>query len=347
MSEFGLPIHASIIVSRRASAKVDNLGLKWTVNCGTAIACMVVSGLAIGDEVEMRILLASMIFAAFVSPKNADAQTAWPTTATAGIPAGTTLKNCGGAATLATSNQIIDSCTYTGDITVTGSNVTIQKSRIYGQVWTSGNGSFTLTDSEIGPTSGCNGSNALGFENYTARRIYVHNFGDGVRVSGDNVTFTDSLLVNCSNPGDHADGVQGYQGGNTITINHNTIDLRAAAPDVTSPIFFADGSTSCNCTNNLLMGGGYSLRIHDDATPDKGPWVITGNRIVNGAWIYGPVLTTNTNCATTNWSDNRLVTIDGNYNVLTTGVIVNCDGTTSPAPTGTAPSAPTNLRIKT
>src|SRR4051794_16326263 len=70
---------------------------------------------------------------------SAGAQTSWPTSATTGVPPGTTLRSCGGSATLGTSNQIIDGCTYTGDVTVTGSNVTIRNSRLYGQVWTSGN----------------------------------------------------------------------------------------------------------------------------------------------------------------------------------------------------------------
>jgi len=281
-----------------------------------------------------------------VQVPTASAQTGWPTAATTGVPGGTSLKSCGSNVTLSTSNQVIDGCTYTGDVTVTGKNVTIQKSRIYGQVWTSGSGSYTLLDSDIGPPSGCNSQTALGFGDYTARRVFIHNFGDGVRVSGSNITFEDSFILLCSNPGDHSDGVQGYQGGTNVTIRHNTIDQRPAK-DVTSPIFFADNSEAATVTNNLLMGGGYTLRIHDDFTPDHGPWVITGNRIVANSWNGGPVSTINTECSKTTWTDNRLVTIDSNYNVLTTGALVNCSGstTTDPSPAPAPPASPTNVRI--
>jgi hypothetical protein len=238
-----------------------------------------------------------------------------------------TLRNCDDNATFGIANQVIDGCIYTGDVLVTAANVTIQRSRIYGHVWTNGRGSYTLTDSEVGPTSGCNGDNALGFGNYTARRVYIHNFGDGVRDSGSNITIEDSFLLMCSNAGDHADGVQGYQGGTNIRINHNTIDMRRAR-DVNAAVFFADNSKAGTVTNNLLAGGGYTLRIHDDATPDIGPWVVTGNRIVAGSWNFGPVNNTNTTCsgsgARMTWSDNSLVTIDADYKVLTIGAAVGC-----------------------
>lgn len=264
---------------------------------------------------------------------------AFPTPATTGVPLGTTLSTVS-SVTLSTPGQVLDSKLVTGDVTITASNVVIKNSEIRGRV-NNQNGSFTIQDSLVGPTSGCTNIEAVGYSNYTARRVYLRNVGDGFRVSGSNVLVEDSFVMLCSKPGDHSDGVQGYGGGTNVIIRHNTIDQRNAQ-DVTSPIFFADNSESAIIQNNLLAGGGYTLRLHDDFSPDHGPWEATGNRIVNGAWTGGPVLTTNTNCATTTWSDNRLVTIDSNYNVLTLGSTVSCSG----GSTGTtAPAAPTNLRI--
>jgi hypothetical protein len=204
--------------------------------------------------------------------------------------------------------------------------------------------SYTIHDSLVGPPTGCTNIEAVGVKNYTARRVRMRNVSDGFRVSGDNILIEDSFVFLCSKPGDHSDGVQGYFGGNNVTVRHNTIDQRNAQ-DVTSPIFFADDSRSGRIENNLLMGGGYTLRIHDDHSPDIGPWIITGNRIVNGAWKNGPAYTTNTNCATTTWSDNRLVTIDSNYNVISTGGLVNCSGGSGTPPPPPQPSTPTNVRI--
>jgi len=285
------------------------------------------------------------LFLFTVHVPSALAQAPWPTAATTGVPAGTSLTTVSSANLSA--GQTLDSKLVNGDVTVSGANVIIKNSEIHGRVINSGGGSFTITDSLVGPTSGCSNIEAVGYSNYTARRVRMRNVSDGFRVSGSNVLIEDSYVLLCSNTGDHSDGIQGYGGGKNVVIRHNTIDQRPAK-DVTSPIFFADSSESAIVQNNLLAGGGYTLRLHDDFDPDHGPWEATGNRIVDGAWNNGPVLTTNTNCATTTWSENRLVTIDSNYNILTTGALVNCSGGTTntpPPPTAGPPAAPTNVRV--
>ena len=108
-----------------------------------------------------------------------------------------------------------------------------------------------------------------------------------------------------------------------MVVRHNTIEVRETC-DVTAAVFFADGSESATVADNLLIRGGYTLRIHDDATPDRGPWTITGNRIVPGS--HGPALTTNTQCgaSTMRWSGNTRATIDQNYDVTSVGAAVPC-----------------------
>jgi hypothetical protein len=248
----------------------------------------------------------------------------YPTTSCTGVPSNTTLTTVSGNVTLSTPGQVLDAKLVTGDVIVSADNVIIKNSEVHGTVRNINTKSFTVQDTLIGPVSGCNSYVGVGFENYTARRVQIRNFGDGFRVSGDNILIEDSYVKLCSNPGDHSDGIQGYFGGVNVTINHNTIDQRGIT-DVTSPIFFADDSQSATITNNLLMGGGYTLRIHDDFTPDHGPWIITGNRLVDNAWNFGPISNSNTECATTTWSDNRLVTIDSGYNITSLGAIVGCN----------------------
>jgi hypothetical protein len=267
------------------------------------------------------------------TPPTSCALPKYPTPACTGVPPGTALTTVNGDLTAGTNGQVIDGKLITGSLWIAANNVVVKNSRIYGAILNTNGESYTVSDSEIGPLSGCNGNVAMVYENNTATRLHIHNFSDGPRVSGNNVTVQDSFINVCSNPGDHADGIQGYIGGTNVLVSHNTIDERGATA-VTAPVFFADNSQSARVKNNLLAGGGYSLRLHDDFTPDHGPWEATGNRIVNAAWLYGPALTTNTECsaATMSWSDNRLVTIDANYNVLTTGAQVNCDGSTSGAP---------------
>jgi hypothetical protein len=269
----------------------------------------------------------------------------FPTAATTGVPAGTSLTTVS-SVNLSTPGQVLIGRLVTGDVNVSASNVVIRNSEIRGRISNSSGGSFTIEDSLVGPASGCASIEAVGYSNYTARRVRMRNVSDGFRVSGSNILIEDSFVLLCSQSGDHSDGIQGYGGGTNVTVRHNTVDQRNAQ-DVTSPIFFADNSKSATVVDNLIMGGGYSLRIHDDYNPDIGPWIITGNRIVNGSWVNGAVDTTNTNCATTTWTDNRLVTIDSNYNILSLGALVNCSGGTSaPPPTQpAAPVAPTNLRL--
>lgn len=268
---------------------------------------------------------------------------AFPNASNTGVPAGTSLTTVS-SVTLSTAGQVLDSRLVTGDVTVSANNVVIRNSEIRGRIRNTSGQSYTIQDSTVGPTSGCASIEAVGYSNYTARRVKLRNVGDGFRISGNNVLIEDSFVLLCSNSGDHSDGIQGYGGGTNIVIRHNTIDQRPAR-DVTAPIFFADSSRSAVVVDNLLMGGTYSLRLHDDFTPDVGPWTVTGNRIVSGAWQYGPTLMTNTDCASVTWSDNRLVTIDANYNVTSLGNVVNCSGSTSSAPSTGAPGAPSNVRI--
>jgi hypothetical protein len=255
----------------------------------------------------------------------AHAQTdCFPTPSSTGVPPGTNLTTVS-SATLSTPGQVMDGWLVTGTVTIAANNVVIRNSEIRGGIHNRNGESFTIEDSTVGPTSGCNGNDAIGYSNYTARRVRLRNFGDGFRVSGSNILIEDSYMLLCSNPGDHSDGVQGYGGGTNVTVRHNTIDQRNAQ-DVTSPIFFADNSRSATVENNLLAGGGYTLRIHDDANPDIGPWRIVGNRLVDQAWQHGAKNTTNTQCtaSTMTWSDNRLVTIDSGYNILSLGATVGC-----------------------
>ena len=101
-------------------------------------------------------------------------------------------------------------------------------------------------------------------------------------------------------------------------VRHNTIDIRPAQY-VTSAIFFAAASQSAKVEDNLVMGGGYTIRLHDDFSPDRGPWTLLRNRIVDGAWSYGPMTNTGTSFTASTCSDNRLVTIDSSYKVTSVG----------------------------
>jgi hypothetical protein len=156
---------------------------------------------------------------------------------------------------------------------------------------------------------------------------------DGFRVSkpqrgGSNDVVIQDNYFKATQPvcsdGFHLDGVQGYFGGQNVTVAHNTLDVRAPC-GVNAAVFFADDSESAVVTDNLLISNGFTLRIHDDHTPDVGPWIIARNLISNNG--FGPSLSTNTECGnrdTMPWAGNALVAIDSNYDIVGLGSEVFC-----------------------
>jgi hypothetical protein len=155
-------------------------------------------------------------------------------------------------------------------------------------------------------------------------RVNVRNTAEGPSVYyGGNVSIKDSFIKLCNpNRDNHADGLQGYQAGANVTVEHNTYDLRNVPQDyITAALFWANSNASSNISakNNLWAGGGYTIRIHDGTNN-----VFTGNKIVNNSWYYGPVYST---CSTIgSWSNNSLVTINSSYQVTGTVGTLNCSG---------------------
>jgi Bacterial TSP3 repeat len=259
--------------------------------------------------------------------------TEFPTPASTGVPSGwQPSATHNGTLTVSQSGAVIDGLLVTGSIEVRATNVTIRNSRVYGRIYNQASGrvynGMLVEDTEIGPDSGNNGQTAgsLGSAGYVARRVHIHNSTEGFRVGGYNysggqagpVTIQDSFVDLDSRPGscDHADGVQGYDEPPSMVIHHNTIDMRGVQCS-TAPIYIGDSPGSKTVTNNLVMGGSYSLRLHNGASGITYPHV-SGNRMVDDAWDYGP-LQIDTCSVIQAWSDNRLVRIDAGYNITWVG----------------------------
>lgn len=244
---------------------------------------------------------------------------AYPSPDCTGVPAGTDLTTINGDYVASKPGQVIEGKRITGQLAVKAKGVIIRKSELLGGVNNfTGSGSYpyTIEDSTVGPASGCYGDFAIGAENFTARRVLIRNSSDGFRVSGDNIVIEDSFAKVCTDPSNHSDGIQGHNGGNNVVIRHNTIDQRGVA-NATSPIFMADGTVGAEVTGNLLMGGGYVVRLH------SGDYSFENNAVVQGAWGYGPVYS---DCGGIDWSNNKLVQINSDYEVTRTVSTLNCTG---------------------
>lgn len=112
----------------------------------------------------------------------------------------------------------------------------------------------------------------------------------------------------------HGDGVQGY-GGSKLIIRNVTLDLvEKAGCGGTAPFFYPDkqGNTSIDINRLLVKGGGYSFR-------NGMPGPVVNLRVVDRGWGYGPV----DHSGTCPW-DARLVTVDSQYRVLSTGAAIRC-----------------------
>jgi hypothetical protein len=251
----------------------------------------------------------------------------YPTPSCTGVPSGTSLTTINGDYEARTTGETINAKRITGSLIILANNITITNTEIDGTIYNdqgSLHGSFTITDSTIGPASGCIGQPAINDSNYTARRVLSRGHDDGFRIGPPgNVAVYDSYVQNCYLPpsqappdGSHSDGVQAVCAGNScsgVTIVHNTFD--GTKVPTTNMLNLTDTSLSnVKATDNLMAGGAYIVDAwwHSGAT-----WTLTNNRFVNKTWAYGAVSAENT-CSHQSWSGNTLVTIDANYNITST-----------------------------
>jgi len=200
----------------------------------------------------------------------------------------------------------------------------------------------------------CDSEPAIGQINYTATRVFIDHHVTGIQTSHTgNVNVSDSFVKVCglspeyttsasvihSPDGSHSDPFQAYcpeAPGITcdnVTFNHNTLDdlVRPIVSHkngqayvdtvqyVTAPYFANEGPSNGYgqnyvVTNNLMMGGAYSMYTGWRAGPAM---VITGNRIVDHSWAYA-YGDQNGSCSNIKWSDNTSVTVDSGYKILST-----------------------------
>lgn len=258
---------------------------------------------------------------------------AFPTAATTGFDPSIVLTDYPGDVVLSTPGQVLSGARVNGDVRVQANDVVIRGSEVLGRITNQdGNGHwrFTVESTTVGPADQClkTGEGAVGVDSYTAVQVHVQGFSDGFRVSGNNVLIRDSFVDLCDNPGAHADGVQGYGGGTGVKLVHNTIDGRAGESE-NAAVFFADGSLGAEVRDNLLIGGGWTLRLHDQtatkAPQDLADYIVVGNRIAEGTSGYGP--TSVDDCdrrKAITWSDNRIVSMAPDYTVTGPGREIPC-----------------------
>lgn len=216
-----------------------------------------------------------------------------------GVPAGTALR-ASGSLTLSRAGQVVSGLDVTGCITVRANNVTIRNTRVRGtcEVIVDNRATGLVLDHVEIDGRGSPSTLGIGHDSFTARNVYVHGVGDGMRANG-NVLVTGSRITDlASGGGSHNDGIQITQG-RSIRIIGNVIENRHAQ---TSAIMIGadQGSiASVLVQGNTLSGGGYTL--YGGAEPPAGNTisgiVLSGNRFSRkyfpSSGAYGPLTATN------------------------------------------------------
>ncbi len=165
---------------------------------------------------------------------------------------------------------------------------------------------------------------------YTAKRVKLDGVSEGFRIAGGDVGCGPVLIedswvqvdptVGCDRPGVdwHGDGLQGYWGV-PVTVRNSTITItRTAYCQGTAAFFYPDQyNVSATIENVLLSGGAYVFRL---GTPGS----VSGLKIVDDSWEYGPVDVTS--CSRVTWgSGNELVRVNQNGS-LTSVAPLRCQG---------------------
>ena len=219
----------------------------------------------------------------------------YPDATTTGVPAGTALTAFNGTLTLSTNGQVVSGLNITGNVVITASNVTLQRSRITGGDWNiiqvSGSATnVTIQDVEINGKGSVEGANGI-YGTATVLRTNIYGVENGI-VPDSNSVIRDNYIHGLMAPGSpHYDGIQIDGGRSNIKISHNYIDMHEWGQTSAVMIDNYFGSISNMAVdNNLLVGGGYTVYSdgHFNSSVISGV-SFTNNRFGTGQWGYADI----------------------------------------------------------
>jgi len=189
----------------------------------------------------------------------------FPDETTTGVPAGTVLTQSG-SLTITKAGTVVDGLEITGTVVVTADNVTIKNTRIKNTgsipVRVKGAKNLVIEDTEIDGQG--KGIPAVAYNNYTLRRVNIHDVGEGPRIAGSDVTIEDSYLHHMVQvKKNHTDVIQAVGGSNIVIRGNN---LQAYNPDTgikgNAAFMFGEDDKplrDCLVEGNLMNGGNYTV----------------------------------------------------------------------------------------
>ncbi len=231
----------------------------------------------------------------------------YPDASTTGVPKGVTLTAYTGSRDITKAGTVIDGKLITGALTIRANNVTIKRSKVV----MSGSGctdcsvirvfegytGAVVQDVEVDGRNSCGIAVELAGDGGVAQRVNAYGCSDFYRAN-DGTQILDSYGHDRWAPsGAHSDGIQSL-GTSNLTYRHNTLVLPGDS-GVNALIMIGNEygrSNNVKIQNNLLDGGGYTIRL----MPGSSGVVISGNRFGRD-YSYGPIYATSSDYS---WTGN-------------------------------------------
>lgn len=202
-----------------------------------------------------------LVGSAAIGAEPAQAAATRPTQATTGVVTGRSLTPMAGGV-VASSSTAIEDKVITGDVTFSGSSLTLRNVRVTGHALFRGS-NLVVEDSEFGAVS------LSGTQNVRLSRVEV--FGstgsDGIHVTSDsgqarNVLVEDTWIHNpLVTASSHYDGMQ-VRGVEGLTLRRVSIELGPHKPQYNAALFLENangGNRGVTVEDSWILGGGYTF----------------------------------------------------------------------------------------
>jgi hypothetical protein len=216
---------------------------------------------------------------------------AFPDATTTGVPAGVTLTPSG-SLVIYTSGAVIEGLDIKGSVIINAPNVTLKNCKVADGgdnvvLVKPGITGAVVQNCEI-DNLGAGGQGIAGQGTFLANNI--HDCADGIDVRGDNTAIRDNFIHSMRGTADsHLDGIQADGGFSNLTIDHNTVINEQNQTSAVMLDNYWGPIDTVAITNNLLVGGGYTVYINEVAKGQAGGGPVTNvtftnNRIGRGFW---------------------------------------------------------------
>jgi hypothetical protein len=250
-----------------------------TALCSTALYLRR-GALRAGFSAGFSVVLVVSVVALLDDPVYAATKSAQrPSAANTGVPPGTTLTKHDGDITVTKAGTVLKDLDIHGFVIVKASNVTIESSIVRGGVShgdtalvkVSSGTNVLVEDTELVPEDPSVQIDGIRGANYTVLRDNIHGTTDGSKVTGDNVTITDSYVHDLpywahdpdqgGNPA-HNDGVEIFVGKN-LHITDNTFDIASYGNSAMQVNQNLGTVTNLHFTGNYADGGHCTVNLSD------------------------------------------------------------------------------------